>query len=173
MLDLVIIQRKEREMSVFRVFKEDSAGVLNQFLGTKIAGERFAYAQRQHRASEVFEAFIFDLIKRQRCTIYYCPDENVGDEFVLQADRFKGKRVIFYTDNDGNDVPLKLRSEKDDPSDNKVNMILPYKEVTPDIPYLGEMVDFIMNPPATIAPPVTPRDKQAFLLGLLLLKRCR
>jgi hypothetical protein len=155
-------------MSVFRVFKNgnDSEAELR---GTAIAGNEFANSFARYPQKNLFAGFVRDLIVLHGCVVKYSPD-GVNDFDILTdgtTNPTTGDFKFHYFDAAGVKKRMKLKSNVDNPNDNTVTMAVPSRAVQSTDPYLSDAVaQFERND-------VTEPNKAAFLLGLLLFKRCR
>ena len=160
-------------MSVFRVY-EGAADPRQEFRGTAIVGERFATVfnttASNAQPKDFFENLLADAIG-QRCRVTYNPTANPdAPEFPVG---FRvgggGNKDFFYTEPGPPPVErkLKLVAEQDKPGDKKVSMAVPSRAVQFSDAYLARAVGVFMDGS------ISTDDKQKFLLGMLLLKRCR
>jgi hypothetical protein len=115
------------------------------------------------KPTKVFEQLIYDLIRSHGCTVTY---ENQRGEFTVGADKHRGRVVLYYTDQ-GNEFPIEVKGDQDDPTDDKVVMAVPARRVRHNDTYLANAVAKLEDTSISQA------TRQAFLLGMLLLKRCR
>jgi hypothetical protein len=162
-------------MSVFRVYS-GAVDPLQEHRGTAIVGERFEQVYKHTLQSspnakpkDFFENLIADAIG-QGCRVTYNPTANPdGAEFPVGIRTEKGNRKFFYTipGPPPQEEDLKLVAEQDNPNDKKVSMAVPSRPVRFDDAYLSRAVGVFMDPN------IGTDAKQKFLLGLLLLKRCR
>ena len=152
-------------MSVFRVFKNgnDSEAELR---GTAIAGKEFANSFATHPQAKLFAGFVRDLIVLHGCTVRYSPDGS-NDFEIKTTTTAAGVIKFHYFDTAGVKKQMKLKSNVDDPNDNVVTMAVPSRPVQSTDAYLSDAVSQFERTD------VTEPNKAAFLLGLLLFKRCR
>lgn len=107
-------------------------------------------------ATELFIEWMIEVINGPGVTVTY------GDN-AAPVSTANGK--IFATIN-GTPIRLRLKADDDDFKRKRVNMITPAAMPDVDHPYLVNAVNRIKNEPNA-------RKAQAFLLGTILLKRCR
>ena len=111
----------------------------------------------------MFEDFISGLITTSHCTVTYKTDDVV----VQTQDTGGGHYQLYYYDQGGHRHPINVNAVQDNPNNDQISMCVPAQNVQPNAPYLAESIAKFMDPNIADA------KKQAFLLGLLLLKRCR
>jgi hypothetical protein len=153
-------------MSVFKVFHGGGITYDHEFEGTKVAGRAFHdYWTAATGAPQLFEDFIIGLIEDHGCTVTY------KDEGTVVAVRVTGSAKHLYYAEGKNYRQINCRAERDNPNVNAVSMAVPSVAADPDTgdtaAYLGDAVAKLSDPSIGLA------EKRAFLLGLLLLKRCR
>lgn len=153
-------------MSVFKVFHGGTANYDQQFEGTKIAAREFHnYWTSSGGGQKIFQNFIIGLIEDHNCIVTYKDDSKIV--FVKTTG---GAKHLFYTQG-GQDRQIHPKAEKDNPNNDVVSMAVPSLAVEPEEPntaaYLNAAIGKISDPN------IADSDKRAFLLGLLLLKRCR
>lgn len=152
-------------MSVFHVYDGTVGDPDALYLGMGKAARRFAAVFNAGDAKKIFETLIYDVIYVDGCTVTY-EDEN-GDEWVVNATKSGMNIKISYQDSSGNEVTLNLKAEQDDPNNKNVTMAVPSREVLVTDPYLTEAVVMLASKPDY------DNQREAFLLGMLLLRRCR
>ena len=162
-------------MSVFRVYS-GAVGPLEEFWGAALVGDQFATVFNDTKRTspnakpkEFFDNLIAKVIDLN-CRVTYNPTTNpAGAEFPVGYRLTGGNKEVFYTvpGRPPQEHKLKLVAEQDDPTDKKVSMAVPSRPVRFNDDYLTRAVGMFMNPA------LSTDDKQKFLLGLLLLKRCR
>jgi hypothetical protein len=150
-------------MTVFRVF-QGGMDYAAEARGTAILGRDFSEAWKDYTTSALFAGLLFRVKTVHGCTVTYSPD-NLNDYEIHMEDDDGPK--FHYFNASGRKVRMKLKSEQDDPTDKKVNMCIPSRSVDETEPYLAEAVDYFKSRGPS------DEEKQAFLLGLLLMKRCR
>jgi hypothetical protein len=162
-------------MPVFRIYK-DTKDAVGEFKGTVLAGRQFSKSFPKYDSESLFAGFIYDLINTDNCFVTYAIDGNdqfdVHGKFDEADDKFKFWYVPDQM-NPNNKVKLKLISNQDDPTDRRVTMAIPARAVTEAEAYLDNAVANIEHVPGGADDPIKEADKPAYLLGLLLLKRCR
>ena len=162
-------------MSSFKVYKGTASdiGVLEaEFLGTQIVAERFhalypaAFADDAERR-RFYRKLMFDIIvdpdnAHDDCVVTYW---DTGERQV-NAFMENGSRIFEYVNGLGQTRRLTLIAFQDDPATKKVHMIIPPENVALGSAYLQNAVTNFNTHNDDAA-------KRKFLLGLLLLKKCR
>jgi len=148
-------------MSVFKVRIGN-----DEFAGTAKAGEEFHnyWADGEAKARDVFANFIYGLIYQHQCTVTYQLDTQ---EVYGTEDASHKKKLYYKVNGTGDEHEIDVRGEQDRPEKNKVDMIVPAYPVDPTAQYLQDALDALAQHSAD------PMQQKAYLLGLILLKRCR
>ncbi|CAN5507903.1 hypothetical protein BH10PSE7_BH10PSE7_00480 [soil metagenome] len=165
-------------MSSFKVYKGDAASIGDleaEFQGTQILAQRFhdlypvaGFADDAERR-RFFRKLLYDIIvdpdnAHDDCVVTYWDHQEV----IVKAYMSGGSRVFEYEYPAGNKKQLQLIAMQDDPSTRKVHMIIPTGNVDLNSAYLQNAITNFTSAYHTDA-----LAKQKFLLGLLLLKKCR
>jgi hypothetical protein len=156
-------------MSVFNVFKGGGFNPDTQFAGTATAGKIFANVfTNTVKKKNVFRNLIVRLIRQENCIVTYndvLPDDGNNYEVKVDDDA-KGKKRLYYEKVQGQKIIIDIEAVQDDPGDDEVKMVVPARPVQHTDPYLTAAIQKIKNTADNT-------ENQAFLLGMLLLKRCR
>jgi len=157
-------------MSVFKVYFPDASTYDNEFEGTRKAGEHFhdyyigGYAGGVE--GKIFANFIAGLIENEHCVVTYKDDANL----VQVSTPSPHVKQLFYMAG-GVQRQIHVKGIKDNPANDIVSMAIPSLAADPDAQptstYLSQAICKLSDPG------IGDSAKRAFLLGLLLLKRCR
>ena len=156
-------------MSSFKVYKGGTGTRAAHFEGMQLAAERFhaLYPANSGKPKEFFENLIYDLVigstSQTPVSVTYA---ETGVEYPVKAVK-KNNKVKLSFEVNGQDRTLDVDALKDDDSGNrKVNMVIPADNVDFNDQYLQEAVE-------DISTRGTAEQKRKFLLGMILLTRCR
>ena len=154
-------------MSVFNVFsRKDFLDYRYQFEGTREAGRTFKNYWVSGNPNAVFEKFIIGLIESGNVVTYRENDDN----HVVYIKVVSRVKKLYYKPG-GSEKKINIKAEEDKPNGHQVTMAVPSIAVDPDesgtATYLSNAITKLSD--ANIGA----SEKRAFLLGLLLLKRCR
>lgn len=158
-------------MSSFKVYHGTTGSALEkEYRGTAIVADAFnaklpsgGFDDDEERRV-FFEEMIFDLISNRGCTVTYWD----GGEYTVSALRKEsGKVVVSYVDGQGVRKRLKVIAMQDDIGSRTVHMVIPADRIDPDSsPYVDEAISQFRNHDMDA-------QMRRFLLGMLLLKKCR
>jgi hypothetical protein len=157
-------------MSIFRVFKNPNDFTYqNQVYGLEIAAQNFNTYFVDQQPDLTFEGFIYGLINDLHCTVTYMQDD--ADHVVTTVPTVSpltpGTDPKFFYVKNGVKTKINPQGVQDNQNDSKVKMCIPFKKVDPTAQYLADALAVLEN---TTIPAI---ERKAFLLGMLLLKRCR
>jgi hypothetical protein len=158
-------------MSIFRVFRLPNDYTLdNQVNGLEIAASNFNTYFVPGDPDKTFEDFIYALINNHHCTITYMQDD--ADHTVTTVPTTpwplpSGTKPKFFFIKGGVKTKINPQGVQDDEYDSRVKMCIPFHGVDPTAQYLTDALGVLEN--TKIPAP----KRKAFLLGMLLLKRCR
>ncbi|RWP26762.1 hypothetical protein [Mesorhizobium sp.] len=148
-------------MSTFNVTKTNTTGTPPEVEGTAFAATKFVtlyaeYETGELDGAELFSKWIDSLLRTPGVTVTY---GDLGHPVSLSNDKI-------VTTINGKVIRLRLKSDDDDFKRRKITMITPSSQPSVNAQYLIDAVSRIKNE-------VNATKAQAFLLGSILLKRCR